>query len=173
MAQNPLLGVGIANFPAAEGRHPLIVRLQEQGRGMKWSAAHSIWVQAGAELGIPGLLALVLMFGISFRLLWRTDRRLGGVGIRGDPELKLLGEMGRPLVGVLLGVAVAGSFLSHAYTPLLWMPFGLALSVEKLVRMKAREQAAHARYAAPAAAPPGRRRAGRGGRAAPLPSPSP
>jgi O-antigen ligase len=173
MAQNPLLGVGIANFPAAEGRHPAIVSMIEQGRGLKWSAAHSIWVEAGAELGVPGLVALVLMFLIAFRLLWATDRRAGGGGIRGDPDLALLGEIGRPLVGVLIGVAVAGSFLSHAYTPLLWMPFALALSVEKLVGMKARQ---HRRLAAFGYAPgpaPAHPRGGRRGQGTPRPHAAP
>jgi O-antigen ligase len=172
MAQNPLLGVGIANFPAAEGRHPAIVSMIEQGRGLKWSAAHSIWVEAGAELGVPGLVALVLMFLIAFRLLWATDRRAGGGGIRGDPDLALLGEIGRPLVGVLIGVAVAGSFLSHAYTPLLWMPFALALSVEKLVRMKARQHRRLAAFGyAPGPAP--HPRGGRRGQGTPRPHAAP
>lgn len=146
MAENPLLGVGINNFSVAEGRHPLIMAEIERGQGMKYSVAHSIWVQAGADLGVPGLIALVLMFGLSVRLLWAPHRLAGGLRVRGDPEVKLLGEIGRPLVGVLLAMATAGSFISSTYVGMLWLPFGLVLGVEKLARMNSR------RYAMSAAA---------------------
>jgi O-antigen ligase len=144
MAANPVLGVGINNFTVAEGQHPSIAASIEQGRGRKYSAAHSIWVQMGADLGVLGLVALVLMFWFAIRLLWSPGGRLAA---RGDPDLAMLGEMGRPLVGVLIAVGVGGTFLSQTYGGILWMPFALALSVDKLVRMKARERVVRARIA--------------------------
>jgi O-antigen ligase len=139
ISQNPLLGVGIYNFTVAEGSHPAIRASIEQGIGRKFSAAHSIWVQIGAELGVPGLIAMLLMFGFATRLLWSTDRLAGGRRARGDPDLKILSEMGRPLLGVLVAVAVGGSFVSHAYSATLWMPFALALGVQKVLLLKTRE----------------------------------
>jgi O-antigen ligase len=137
MAGNPLFGVGINGFPAAEGRHPLLVQIQEGGQGVKWSAAHSIWVQVGAEVGVPGLIALVLIFWFAVRRLWSPDGpERGGNRTRGDPESALLAELGRPLIGVLLGIAVAGTFLSNAHGGLVWMTFALALAFDKVARMQ-------------------------------------
>jgi hypothetical protein len=98
----------------------------------------------GGDLGVPGLVALVLMFWFAIRLLWSPGGRLAA---RGDPDLAMLDEMGRPLVGMLIAVAVGGTFLSQTYGGILWMPFALALSVDKLVRMKARERAVRAKLA--------------------------
>jgi O-antigen ligase len=164
MAQNPLLGVGINNFTVAEGSRPEVRASIEQGRGVKFSAAHSIWVQIGAELGVPGLIAMLLMFGLATRLLWSTDRMAGGRRARGDPDLKILSEMGRPLLGVLVAVAVGGSFLSHAYTATLWMPFALALGVQKVLLLKTREHRMQAAVRAGGPATPTRARRVRHGR---------
>jgi O-antigen ligase len=139
MAQNPLIGVGIFNFSVAEGSRPEVRASIEQGIGRKFNTAHSIWVQIGAELGVPGLIAMLIMFVLATRLLWATDRLAGGRRARGDPDLKVLSEMGRPLLGVLVAVAVGGSFLSHAYAATLWMPFALVLGVQKVLLLKARE----------------------------------
>jgi O-antigen ligase len=137
MAGNPLFGVGIAGFPAAEGRHPLIVQMTEQGEGAKWSVSHSVWVQVGAEVGVPGLFALVLIFWFAVGTLWSTGGfRRGGNRTRGDPAEAALAELGRPLIGVLIGMAVAGTFLSNAYGGLVWTTFALVLAYDKLTRMQ-------------------------------------
>jgi len=135
MVANPIVGVGIRNFSVAEARHPIIADRIRRGYGTKYSAAHSIWVQIGTELGIPGLLALIGIFFMSIRMLWSVDRLLGPVA-RGDPELRAAAETGRPLIGLLVGLAVAGTFLSQAYEPLLWVGFGLVLAVVKVVHLR-------------------------------------
>ena len=163
MAANPLLGVGVNNFTVAEGQHPSIRADIEVGRGRKYSAAHSIWVQIGADLGVPGLIALLLVFGMATRLLWTTDRLPGGLRARGDPDLRTLSEMGRPLIGVLLAVAVGGSFLSHAYTGTLWMPLALVLGLQKVQYLRNRQIARAGTHPAMGIAAPGARpRRGRG-----------
>jgi O-antigen ligase len=141
MASSPLVGVGVFNFTVAEGLHPSIKADIEMGRGRQYTAPHSIWVQAGADLGVPGLAALLLMFGISGRLLWATDRLPGGLRARSDPDLRALSEMGRPLMGALVAVAVGGSFLSHLYSGTLWMPLALVLGLQKLLSLRVRELA--------------------------------
>jgi O-antigen ligase len=139
MAANPLLGLGINNFTVREAQRPEVRAAIAQGVGRKYNAAHSMWVQIGAELGVPGLIAMILMFGIAVRLLWATDRLAGGRRARGDPDLKALSELGRPLLGVLVAVAVGGSFLSHAYTGTVWMPIAITLGVQKVLQLKTRE----------------------------------
>jgi putative inorganic carbon (hco3(-)) transporter len=99
--QNPLLGVGVGNFPNAEGRffHDYYGGL----RGAKWSNAHNAYVQTYAELGIIGgtIFVALLLYGLrrSFRL-WR--------GTGPAPH--------RPeLFASLCAFVVTAVFLSHAY----------------------------------------------------------
>jgi O-antigen ligase len=155
MAASPIVGVGLSNFRVAEGQHPSIAQDIADGRGRKYSAAHSIWVQIGADLGVPGLVAFLLMFGMATRLLWTTDRLAGGLRARGDPDVKAVSEMGRPLIGVLLAVAVAGSFLSHAYMATVWMPFALVLGLQKVLYLRNRQVARARVQPAMAVAAPG------------------
>jgi O-antigen ligase len=54
IAKNPLLGVGIGNFPVILEQDVL---LQEAG-----STAHNIYLNAGVEMGIFGILALGMVF---------------------------------------------------------------------------------------------------------------
>jgi O-antigen ligase len=135
---HPVFGVGIANFSFAESRHPDAVANLERGRGVKFSAPHSIWIQTAAETGIPGFLIYVSMFWFSFRILWSAGR-MAHKSVRASPELEPLTELGRPLLGVLLGIVVAGSFLSQAYASLVWFPFGFALALIKLIHIKEKE----------------------------------
>ena len=138
MVDSPVFGVGINNFSVAEGQHPEIVAMIQRGRGVRYSVAHSIWVQAGAELGLPGFIAYLTLLGLSIRFLWRLERQ-SRFRSR-EPSLEALSELGRPIIGILLGLAVAGTFLSHAYTALFWIGFALVLASVKLLRLSTRPQ---------------------------------
>jgi O-antigen ligase len=133
MVQNPVLGVGINNFPSAEGRHPMIVASIERGRGFKYSAAHSMWYQVGAELGFPGLAGFMGIFGLAGLYLRRLSRLARDAP--SSPLLQDAGGMGSALLGSLLAVAVAGTFLSNAYSPMTWGVFGLILALLKVMRL--------------------------------------
>ena len=45
MLQNPLLGLGPANFPAAEGTLSPFAERQQWGIGVRWNAAHNAFLQ--------------------------------------------------------------------------------------------------------------------------------
>jgi O-antigen ligase len=69
---NPIFGVGIANFGRAEGI--LSDYSQERGgSGVKWSTAHSSYIEAWAEIGIIGgtAFAIAIIGGTFALLLWR------------------------------------------------------------------------------------------------------
>jgi len=151
MLQNPLTGVGLFNFPVAEGRSPLISDLIRRGIGAKYSAAHSMWVQVGAELGIPGLLAFVGLFGHVGWGLWGISKRRSRW--RTDRETSL---MASALLTSLVGLAVAGSFLSNAYWAMVWAPLGIGVALIRLDRehratRMSRAAAHHAAAVAPQA----------------------
>ena len=139
MTAHPITGVGIDNFQAAEGRNPVAQQRLRQGRGTKWSAAHSAWIQVGAELGLPGLIAFVLLFGVAAKRLYRI-RRLGRrrdlpAGAREVPALA------EALLGTLFALAVGISFLSQAYGYAVWAVLGLALGLFKVARANGLEVA--------------------------------
>jgi putative inorganic carbon (hco3(-)) transporter len=130
MFERPVLGVGLHNFSVAEGRHPVIVRTIEGGRGVKYGVAHSMWVEAGAELGVPGFLAFIGLFVLSIRYLYRYARMARRP--RAPPELRRAGEIAATLIGILVALAVAGTFLSQQYSGLIWGIFGLILGFLKV-----------------------------------------
>jgi O-antigen ligase len=95
VASNPVLGLGVGNFTTQEGEV-----MKESGIGGHWMTAHNTYVQAAAELGIPGFVLLLTLMGTALRLAHRTARS----------SL----EDAAPVAG-MIGFMVAAFFLSHAY----------------------------------------------------------
>lgn len=114
MARNPVLGVGANAFPMAEGMISPLAARQEMGQGLKWSAAHNSFVQVGAELGVPGLLAFLAMLAAAFRAVLAMGRA-------GGPQAAL----GQALAATLVGYCVSGFFLSQAYSAYLYSVLGM------------------------------------------------
>lgn len=116
---NPILGVGMENFSAAEGRSSVALAQAADGRGFKWGAAHSLYVQAWAELGLIGGTALVALLWLTIRDLLKVGRVAGRTR---DPDALMLG-----LIGVsLVGYGVAGVFLSWAFYPASYVLLAIA-----------------------------------------------
>jgi putative inorganic carbon (hco3(-)) transporter len=133
-AKNPLTGVGIGQFSRAEGQHPAIAERIEAGIGTKYSAAHSMWFQAMAELGIPGFLAFVAIFFLSFKQL----RRLQKTALDPPSRMKTaeFQAMASTLMASLVGVMAAGSFLTHAFSGMTWGAFGIIVGLTKVSAMQ-------------------------------------
>lgn len=114
--KNPVLGIGTRHF------------------GTRWGmTAHSTYFLAFAELGIPGLICiLVLVFGnirdnnkLRSRLLARAGP---GSNASLDESARLLDMLSAGMVGF----AVAGAFLSAAYYPHVYVLTGLLISARVL-----------------------------------------
>ena len=74
LMQYPVFGVGIHNFPRAEGTISEKARFHVEGTGIRWTAAHNSYVEAAAELGFVGLsiwLTLLVGGGVSAARLRR------------------------------------------------------------------------------------------------------
>ena len=100
---HPIMGVGIGNFPVAEGDF-----LAAQGKRGKWSATHNSYIQSSAELGLPGgLLFSALLLLAAFRSFpyWRMRGRGTLARLRHRPEL----------LASIAAFGVSSFFLSHAY----------------------------------------------------------
>jgi hypothetical protein len=128
MARRPLLGVGVDQFNRAEGTMAPQAARQAMGIGFRWSAAHSSYVQIGAELGVFGLAAFIALLGLAFR----EARRIGRTATtRGD---RLLGHA---FGGLVAAYAVGGAFLSQAYATYLYFGVALLIGFSRVVACEA------------------------------------
>ncbi len=120
IARNPITGVGVRGFETYDGMY-----MKEIGRTGKWSAPHNAYVQATAELGIPGgILYVVLLLGAA-RAAWGMARAKG----------KGFLSTARPEYFSSLGAfAVGAYFLSHAYSVQLFTLIALIAFAEMVSR---------------------------------------
>jgi O-antigen ligase len=134
MLKYPFFGVGIGNFPRAEGTiSPIAVERMSAGESVQWIAPHNTYAQVGAELGL-------FAFGIWLSLLyagtiglWRLRRRLPESWNRQSSERKFLRELCLFLPLSFLAFAVTSFFLSHAFTPPFYILIGSMAAVHVLV----------------------------------------
>ena len=127
MFQRPILGVGVKAFPVAEGTISPLAARQNYGIGLKWSAAHNSFVEIGAELGIPGLVAFMMMLGGAVSRLERERRRLKAEQVR-------IRNLMVCVSAALVGFVSAGFFLSQAYYAFLYVTLAAAVAVLRLAR---------------------------------------
>jgi len=130
MAGRPMLGVGISNFQVAEGTISPLARLQERGIGVRWGAAHNVFIQVGAELGLPGLILFVAWIASAFLAL----RRLARQPRKGSDSATDAPRLAQSLMAALVGFVVGGCFLSLAYSDMLYTLAALAVGLQKVSR---------------------------------------
>jgi O-antigen ligase len=110
---NPFLGVGGGDFSVAEGA-------LHWGLG-KWAAPHNSFLQITAELGFGGL-ALFLY------LLYRTIRNCRAVAARAHGWDGVW--LAKAIEVALCGYIVAGSALSMAYSPVLYLLVAMSVALD-------------------------------------------
>ena len=108
MLKHPLLGVGPDHMP---------LRIDQYGffRGKE---AHTLWLQTGAETGVPGMLLLMSYYGVCIVRIWPIAR--GRITVP-DPWLTYLS---RGVIASLCGFAVSAQFVSLEF---LETPYYIAL----------------------------------------------
>lgn len=111
MLQYPVGGLGVGNFPRAEGTISSVAGQV----GIRWSAPHNSYVEAGAEMGLPGLIlfgALVVGCIVS---PWRLRRRIPVSWQAGSREERFLYQAALYFPLAAIGFAVPAFFVSFAY----------------------------------------------------------
>jgi O-antigen ligase len=128
MLSYPVFGVGIGNFPMAEGTLSDRAKAWRPGDpGVRWAAPHNSFLQAGAELGVPGLLVWSALVGGIVISMTRLGRRLPRSWSRGAFDQRAMYHATRYVPLATIGFAVAGSFVSFAFMDPIY--FLAALSV--------------------------------------------
>ena len=93
--RNPMVGSGPGHW-----------HLECQRRNVTVVYGHSIWLQCGAEYGVPGLALLLGFYGLCVVRLWPMTRRRAKIP---DPWFP---NIARGVIASLTGFAIAGSFVS-------------------------------------------------------------
>lgn len=117
MVDNPVLGIGIDAFVAGLG---MLFRREDA----PWQTAHNSFVQVGAELGFPGLIAFCF-------IIWSCMKNLRKAAAAQDVsnnKLNLVTTTAYSLNGSWIGFVVSGSFLSAAYSNLFFILLSLSFA---------------------------------------------
>ncbi len=127
MMDRPLFGIGIWNFAKAECSISPKIALNPQA-GVRCIAPHNSVVQAGAELGVPGLIAWVsLLFGLILGPL-RLRRRLPDWR-RGTSAQRFLYASTGLFPVAMCGFAVSSFFVTFAFAAPIYLMAALTSGV--------------------------------------------
>jgi probable O-glycosylation ligase (exosortase A-associated) len=121
----PVFGVGPANWRVV-------------ARNYGWpegKSAHSVWMETGAELGIPGALLLMLFFGSAIVRLWPVARA------RQTEANYYEVVLASGVVLAIIGFVVAGQFVS---VPGLEVPYYVTMLGAAMLKSTSREDIAGA-----------------------------
>jgi O-antigen ligase len=132
MFSHPILGVGVAAYPVAEGVLSPIADRQAVGIGVKWGAAHNSFVQVGAEIGVFGLILFCMLVFNAYR----TARAAGApvYPTARPPDEQVLGQA---LAGAVIGYLVCGFFLSQAYSAYMFTLYGMIMGLTRVAPLAA------------------------------------
>lgn len=142
MMDHPLFGVGVGNFPRAEGLGEVGQYRARMNMPYKWSASHNSFVQAGAEMGIPGLVLFCsLVFGGMIGMM-RLRRRFPPWWRKSRGERRFLWDLSLYLPVSLVGFAVSGFFVSFAYLDVIYVLTAFVAGVYLMAERRLRDDAA-------------------------------
>ncbi len=154
MMMYPIFGIGVNNFPMAEGtlaEHAKNLRATDAG--IKWSVAHNSYLEAGAEMGIPGGLLWIILVPGGVVAMFVLSRRIPRSWSRGDPEQQFLFQAAMYLPVALTGFAGSSFFVSFTYTDPVYILAAYMVGMYVSLDRKRTEIATRSRTAADGRAP--------------------
>lgn len=122
--EHPVMGVGFFNFPRYYAHHYPEDMLYEHAE-----LPHNIFIQAGTDTGLIGLLIflVIVCYGLFAPIRLRRD-------MAGREVSPLAHNMAMALSLGMLGYVIAGQFVSVAYYPYLWIGVTLIACWENVVK---------------------------------------
>lgn len=141
IAQHPWAGIGLGNFKYT------VTQYEATGESLE-KIAHNTYIGVAAEMGVPGLLAFVLIVFCAFRNLGRARE------LSLEEDIPLVFEAATGIQAGLLGAAVAIFFLSAETQKLLWLMIFLAPTLLALTEYLASEKEEYAETSSPGDRPP-------------------
>ncbi len=121
MMAHPVFGLGIGNFWRAECYISDKARNAAPNQGIRCTSPHNSYVQAGAELGIPGLIIWSSLVWGGCIAMARLRRRLPRSWAKGTPEERFLYLATMYLTVALVSFAVAALFVAFAWLDIIYI----------------------------------------------------
>jgi putative inorganic carbon (HCO3(-)) transporter len=125
-ALHPIIGVGLGQNVLALNRE----------RGTTWREVHNVYLQLALDLGVPGLVLFLALFGVLVRTASRVRRRARRVR-----EGRQLGTLARGAQAALLAFAIAALFHPVAYQFYFFVVAGFVVALDNVWRTLAARQA--------------------------------
>jgi len=128
--ERPLWGVGAGNYTVHYDRHADRVgsAAREYDDPGEMHFPHNLYLEIGAETGVPGLIVFFAAVAVAFSYLRRARRRALA---RGDP---VAAALARGVALGLLGYLVSSLFLHGHFQRYLWLLLALAAALDALYR---------------------------------------
>jgi len=121
MIKYPLFGLGISNFPRAECTiSPKLEDLDRTGP-IRCTAPHNSYIEAGAELGVPGLIVWISLLVGGIVTMLRMRGRLPPSWRRGSDSQRFLYGATTFFPLALISFAVTAFFVSFAWLDPLYL----------------------------------------------------
>lgn len=153
MSRYPIFGLGVRNFPRAEGTiSPIAEQRAAMGLSLMWVSPHNTFVQVGAELGLPALILWIGMHIAGILGLWRLRRRMPKSWERGTAQQRFLRDACQLLPVTWAGFGATSFFLTHAYTTPVYILLALTGGTIVFTRLELAKHRAAVAAAATAAA---------------------
>lgn len=124
LRENPITGVGFFNW--------LPYYYSHYGPGQ---LPHNIFIQAAAELGYPGFLALLGLIGATFVTNYRTRRMARLIGRDG----RFLFFMALGLDAAVIGYVGSGFWVTVLYYPYMWINLAMTVALYRAAVTKYRQ----------------------------------
>ncbi|KPK77600.1 MAG: hypothetical protein AMJ89_02125 [candidate division Zixibacteria bacterium SM23_73] len=128
--EHPLMGVGMNNFPFQYAN-----KYSPQERKVFW-APHNIFIQASSELGVGGLLCLILCLFYIFK----ANRKIRHISQDAESaqekyvrENEWILNFSHALDLSLIGYVISGLFLTVLYYPHLYILMAMSVSLKNIV----------------------------------------
>lgn len=128
MQEHPLLGLGYSNWYPEYSAHLLQI-----GSTKKPEICHNIFIQAGSELGFPGLLLQIALLASTF-MLNAAARKL----LDSDPRNNYLRQMSLGLDAGMIGYIISAQFVTVLYYPYQWIALAMTVCLYNVVHRKMR-----------------------------------
>jgi probable O-glycosylation ligase (exosortase A-associated) len=123
MSKNPIFGVGPNHWPIVAPKYGW-----DEGK-----EAHTLWLQTGAEMGVPGLAFLASFYGVTMLLLWPIARD------RSRREDVWIVALARGVIAGLAGFCLAAQFVT---VELLEPPYYIVILGVGILKLRAMARAA-------------------------------